>query len=118
MTSDEKLAHPWSCNVSRGDKQCPYILPYSDGSPGGLHCCWKEGHTEELGHQTGYDGDQSGELWVPQVECSSCGRKVACARVSDGTIYRPFAWTYPDEAQPLRGLCGGCKAKPPQYPLG
>lgn len=69
----------------------------------------------DLGHQAYHDGDYSDRPWVPQVECAGCGRKVACIRVSDGTIYRPFAWVFSDEAQPLRGLCGGCKAKPMSY---
>jgi hypothetical protein len=46
---------------------------------------------------------------VPEVECSGCKRRVKCVRVSDGTVYRPFAWTFNDESKPLVGLCGDCR---------
>lgn len=46
---------------------------------------------------------------LPEVTCASCNRTVKCIRVSDGTVYRPIAWTYPDDAKPLEGICGGCQ---------
>lgn len=45
----------------------------------------------------------------PEVVCTGCGRRVRCVRVSDSTVYKPFAWIYPDKAKPLEGLCGGCQ---------
>lgn len=50
---------------------------------------------------------------VPTATCSSCGHQAKCIRVSDGTVYRPTAWVYPDPAKPLEGLCGGCRG--PMY---
>jgi hypothetical protein len=47
---------------------------------------------------------------VPEVECSGCKRRVKCVRVSDGTVYRPFAWIFTDDSKPLVGLCGSCEA--------
>ena len=54
---------------------------------------------------------------IPEVECIDCQRHVRCIRVKDGTIYRPMAWTYPDEATPLRGVCHDChlRAKAKAY---
>lgn len=46
---------------------------------------------------------------TPEVECSGCGRRAECMRMSDGTVYRPFAWAYPDESKPLSGICRGCQ---------
>lgn len=48
---------------------------------------------------------------VPEVECMGCKRRARCVRVSDGTVYKPTAWSYPIEATPLRGLCRDCQAK-------
>lgn len=45
----------------------------------------------------------------PEVESSSCGRRVRCIRVSAGTTYRPPAWTYPDASTPLVGVRRGCQ---------
>ena len=45
----------------------------------------------------------------PTVTCRCCARTCACLRVKDGTVYRPFAWTFPNAATPLVGLCGGCR---------
>jgi endogenous inhibitor of DNA gyrase (YacG/DUF329 family) len=46
---------------------------------------------------------------LPEVTCITCGRTVTCIRVSDGTVYKPFEWVYPDGAKPLEGNCGGCR---------
>lgn len=46
---------------------------------------------------------------LPEVTCTGCGRRVKCIRVSDGTVYKPIAWLYPDETKPLEGLCGACQ---------
>lgn len=57
--------------------------------------------------------DDSGTLpakkAVPVVRCTACGRRAKCARMADGTTYRPFAWVFPEEKRPLAGLCGGCR---------
>jgi hypothetical protein len=42
---------------------------------------------------------------APYVECLVCKREVPCVKLKDGTVYKPFAWTYPDEEQPLMGVC-------------
>lgn len=46
---------------------------------------------------------------VPKVTCSRCERVANCIRVSDGTVYKPTAWQYPDKAKPFEGVCGGCQ---------
>ena len=46
---------------------------------------------------------------TPVVTCARCGRACSCVRVKDGTVYRPFAWTFPDKTARLLGLCGGCR---------
>jgi len=46
---------------------------------------------------------------APIVTCARCARACSCVRVKDGTVYRPLAWTFPDTATPLVGLCGGCQ---------
>lgn len=61
MTSDEKHAHPWSCDVSKGHRQCPHV--YETGGGSTINCCWRAGHPPELGHQAVYDGDQSDRPW-------------------------------------------------------
>ena len=53
MKFTEKQVHVWVCDVSRGDTQCPYVLPIGDGSY--LCCTWKAGHPESLRHETSYD---------------------------------------------------------------
>lgn len=45
------------------------------------------------------------------VTCTDCGRSVRCIRMRDGTEYKPFAWSYLDPAQPLRGVCPTCKSR-------
>lgn len=45
---------------------------------------------------------------TPEVQCSGCHRRVACMVMTDGTIYRPFAWTFLDEKKPLVGTCQNC----------
>jgi hypothetical protein len=52
--------------------------------------------------------DKQEEVLV-EVECSGCKRRVKCIRVSDGTVYRPFSWTFNDDSKPLVGLCGDCR---------
>jgi hypothetical protein len=47
------------------------------------------------------------EIQPPVATCLTCGRRCPCAVMSDGTIYRPFAWTFTDSSA-LSGLCGGC----------
>lgn len=54
MTSDEKMNHEWSCDLSRGDMQCPYITPHGFDD-GHLCCCFRIGHPESLPHETVYD---------------------------------------------------------------
>jgi hypothetical protein len=46
----------------------------------------------------------------PKVTCTNCRREARCIRVSDGTIYKPTAWTYPDSTTPLLGICSACSA--------
>ena len=48
---------------------------------------------------------------IPEVECIWCERKVRCIRVSDGTVYRPLAWTFNPEHHPLLGVCTDCQVK-------
>ena len=48
----------------------------------------------------------------PVVICTGCGRQVECIRVKEGTLYRPFAWTFADAEWPLLGVCGGCPFVP------
>lgn len=55
---------------------------------------------------------------VPHVTCSGCGRQAACVRMLDGTVYRPFAWTFPDAQTPRVGLCGGCTPHEPIWRYG
>jgi hypothetical protein len=43
---------------------------------------------------------------IPFVTCSMCGHSAKCARVGDGTVYRPFAWRFEDDS--LTGVCPGC----------
>lgn len=47
----------------------------------------------------------------PKPKCEGCGRTAACARMKDGTVYRPFAWVYEHADEPLLGLCGECQAR-------
>lgn len=52
------------------------------------------------------------------VVCCGCGRQTECITVSDGTVYRPFAWEFPDPDTPLRGFCRACSSmagRLPQY---
>lgn len=42
MTFKDKEKHPWSCDISRGDIQCPYVTLQITG--GYLNCTWKVGH--------------------------------------------------------------------------
>lgn len=42
------------------------------------------------------------------VECAKCGRFARCAIMRDGTLYRPFAWTFPHE-DPFLGICPDCQ---------
>lgn len=44
---------------------------------------------------------------TPTVECRSCRRRVDCFTAKDGTVYRPFAWTFPFP-ETLVGLCRQC----------
>lgn len=48
---------------------------------------------------------------LPEVECIGCRRRARCVRVSDGTIYRPMAWVYPNNGTPLLGHCRDCQAR-------
>ena len=41
MLFKEKEKHPWSCDMSKGDVQCPFVTPNGDGY---LNCTWKIGH--------------------------------------------------------------------------
>lgn len=41
------------------------------------------------------------------VICAKCGRRAKCARMRDGTVYRPFAWDFP-LGWSLVGTCRGC----------
>jgi hypothetical protein len=42
---------------------------------------------------------------APYVECLVCARIVPCVKLVDGTVYKPFGWTYPDADRPLMGVC-------------
>jgi hypothetical protein len=48
---------------------------------------------------------------VPEVTCLGCGRRAACMRMRDGTVYKPFAWKYPKADAPLSGVCGDCQCR-------
>lgn len=48
----------------------------------------------------------------PIVTCAYCRRQAECIRAKDGTLYRPFAWTYPDAKLPMIGICQGCLSPP------
>jgi hypothetical protein len=50
MKFEEKQKHAWWCDVSRGDVQCPYVIPNFSGD-GYLCCTWREGHPEDLPHE-------------------------------------------------------------------
>lgn len=45
----------------------------------------------------------------PVVTCRSCGRVAECITVSDGTTYKPIAWTYDDPEHPMLGTCNLCQ---------
>lgn len=49
MLDVEKRSHYWSCDVSRGDVQCPYISRYHGGF---WNCVWRENHPDSLPHET------------------------------------------------------------------
>ena len=51
MKFEEKQKHPWSCDMSRGNVQCPFVTPHSEGY---LCCTWKIGHPDDLPHETVY----------------------------------------------------------------
>ena len=40
------------------------------------------------------------------VACSKCGHTARCIRTTDGTVYRPAGWAYPDPDAPMVGVCG------------
>jgi hypothetical protein len=44
----------------------------------------------------------------PVVTCANCSRQVVCVKMDDGTVYRPFEWTFPDPSMPLVGYCRDC----------
>lgn len=71
MTAAEKLKHPWSCDVSRGDIQCPFV--YRQCAGGYLSCAWRSGHPSDMGHQDCYDGDSSDRGWFNCQEESYSG---------------------------------------------
>jgi hypothetical protein len=52
MIDAEKCAHPWRCDLSRGDEQCPFVTPNGTGF---LSCVWRSGHPESLPHEAYYD---------------------------------------------------------------
>ena len=58
MTFEEKHAHSWACDLSRGDVQCPFVTPHGDD--GHLNCMWKTGHPDSLPHTDCYN-DYGGE---------------------------------------------------------
>lgn len=63
MTFEEKCRDPRSCDISKGDTQCPYVISRDEDH---YTCCtFKEGH--EGGHQTSYSGDDSKKNWVKKV---------------------------------------------------
>lgn len=41
------------------------------------------------------------------VGCAKCGRRAKCARMRDGTVYRPSAWDFPP-GWSLVGTCRDC----------
>ena len=53
------------------------------------------------------DGDVMAEFIDKFVTCSKCDRTARCIRMTDGTVYRPTGWTYPDPTMPMVGVCGG-----------
>jgi hypothetical protein len=59
--------------------------------------------------RVGESEDEMSSENVPVVTCSKCGTKANCARLSDGAIYKPASWQYPDKANPFDGLCLGCQ---------
>jgi hypothetical protein len=48
MMFEEKIKHEWSCDISRGDRPCRWVLPNDDGF---LCCTWKEDHPASLPHE-------------------------------------------------------------------
>ncbi len=48
---------------------------------------------------------------IPNVKCLGCDRVAPCMRMKDGTVYKPFAWQYPNDSDPMRGVCGDCQTK-------
>jgi hypothetical protein len=46
---------------------------------------------------------------APEVDCLGCSRRVRCALMKDGTLYRPFAWTFTEPKYPLLGWCPQCQ---------
>lgn len=58
MTHEEKQQHPWACDLSKGDEQCPYVTLngsrfYTDS--GYLNCVWKKDHPDSLPHEAHYN---------------------------------------------------------------
>jgi hypothetical protein len=51
MLFEDKEKHPWSCDLSRGDTQCPFVTSRRDGF---ANCTWKAGHPDDLPHETVY----------------------------------------------------------------
>jgi hypothetical protein len=59
MKFAEKMQHPWSCNLSRGDRPCRWVFPNGDEGEGFLCCTWKDGHPASLRHETVYTEDET-----------------------------------------------------------
>jgi hypothetical protein len=68
------------------------------------------GGLPEEARSGGRPGDHVGPAPQPEVECLSCGRCARCVRASDGTVYRPIAWTCPGASAPLVGICPECQS--------
>jgi len=68
---EEKRNHPWVCDISRGDRQCRWVLP--NASDAGFLCCtWREGHPDTLPHEIVCDQifENPQELWVYRPDLS------------------------------------------------
>jgi hypothetical protein len=90
----EKQAHPWVCDMSRGDKPCRWVLPNSDGF---LCCTWREGHPTTIPHEIVSDQifENPQDLWVYRPDLSIFNTplpKSVRVRERRGFFQRLFAW--------------------------
>lgn len=87
MKYEQKATHPWACDLSRGDAQCPYVSPRSDSL---MRCCWKAGHPRDLGHQTSYDGDNAQDPWALYPTPDAFFHWVSSLLAQRGSLHDPI----------------------------